>query len=120
MDGTSRTVLHSTGLSNVYGLAIDYDNQILYWADYTNDRIESSSTDGSSRLVIVSSGITSPFSITFYEGKLYWTDFSTHSIHTLTVSSPSTVSRVVSIGQDGYGIRAVAKERQREGMYFTL
>lgn len=115
MDGTSRTTLHSTGLSLVYGMALDYDNQILYWADYSNDRIESSFTNGTNRVLITSSGITAPFSITFYEGKLYWTDFITHNIHTLTVSSPNTVSRVVGIGQDGYSIRVVARERQPQG-----
>ena len=47
MDGTARTVLHSTGLVTVYGLTVDYENQILYWADYSNNRIEKSSTNGS-------------------------------------------------------------------------
>lgn len=118
MDGTSRTILHSTGLSLVYGLALDYDNQILYWADTTNNQIESSFTNGSNRVLVTSSGITDPFSITFYEGKLYWTDYTTNSIHTLTVSSPSTVSRLVSIGQDGFGIRVVARERQPQGKLY--
>ena len=33
MDGTSRTVLHSTGLASAYGLTLDYDSQTLYWTD---------------------------------------------------------------------------------------
>ena len=33
MDGSSRTVLHSTGVPCVEGLTIDYDAQILYWID---------------------------------------------------------------------------------------
>ena len=43
MDGNSRTVIHSSGLSNVYGLTLDYQNQTLYWVDYSNNRIERSS-----------------------------------------------------------------------------
>lgn len=113
MDGTSRTVLHSTGLSTVYGLTIDYDNQILYWID--SDQIEKSSTDGSNRAVISSSGITNPFAITFYDGKLYWTDLSNDAIYTLTVTLP-TVSQVIRINSDSYDIRIVTKERQPQGM----
>ena len=119
MDGTSRTVLHSTGLSDVYGLTLDFDNQILYWADYSNNRIESSFTNGSNRVLITSSGITDPFGLTFYDGTLYWTDWSLHRLYRLNLSMPSVVSQVLNIGTDGYGIRVVAKERQPEGTKIT-
>lgn len=115
MDGTSRTVLHSTGLSTVYGLTLDYDTQILYWADYSNNRIESSFTNGSNRVLITATSITDPFGITFYDGKLYWTDWALNGIYTLTLNTPSVVSRVISTGADPYGIHVVTKERQPEG-----
>ena len=116
MDGSARTVLHSTGLSTVYGMTLDYDSQILYWADYSNNRIESSSTDGSHRVVLTSSGIADPFSITFFDGNLYWTDWSEHRIYTLSVDSPSTISPVTNnLGQDLYGIHVITKQRQPEG-----
>ena len=116
MDGTSRTVLHNTGLSNVYGLTLDYDNQTLYWADYSNNQIESSFVDGSNRMLVTSSGIIDPFSITFYDGKLYWTDWSSNTINTLTLPS-SVVSRVIATNRDCYGIHVVTKERQPDGTY---
>lgn len=115
MDGTARTVLHSTGLSLVFGLTIDYDNQILYWADYTNNRIERSSTDGSNRALVTSIGITDPFGITYYNGRLYWTDLTVDGIYTLSVNSPS-VSRILATGHDPYGIKVVTKDTQPEGM----
>lgn len=116
MDGTSRMVLHSTGLSTVYGLTLDYDNQVLYWCDYSGNRIESSFTNGSNRVVVASSGIIDPFGITFYDGRLYWTDWTQHGIHTLEVNAPSNVSRVLSTSQDTYGIQVVTTERQPEGI----
>lgn len=121
MDGTDRIVLHSTGLSTVYGLTLDYDNQILYWADYSSNRIEYSFTDGFNRTVLTSSGIADPFSITFFEGNLYWTDLSDHRIYTLSVNDPSTISSVTSnFGQDLYGIHVIAKGRQPQGNQFRL
>lgn len=119
MDGTSRTVLHSTGLSNAYGLTIDYDNQVLYWADYSNNRIERSFTNGSNRLLVTSSGIIDPFGITFYDGRLYWTDWSQNSLYTLTLTAPTAVTRIIGTGQDPYGIHVVTKERQPEGTLLT-
>ena len=118
MDGTARITLHSGGLSNVFGLTLDYDNQILYWADYSNNRIEKSFTNGSNRVVLTSSGITDPFGITYYAGRLYWTDWSGHRIYTLSVSSPTIVTAVTgSLGQDPYGIHVVTKDRQPDGEY---
>ena len=87
MDGTARIILHSGGLSVVYGLTLDYENQILYWADYSRNRIEMSFTNGSNRAVLTSSG-----------------------------SSPTRVTAVTgSLGQDPYGIHVVTKERQPDG-----
>lgn len=118
MDGSSRVTLHSSGLSTVYGVTIDYDNQILYWADYSNNRIEMSMTDGSNRRVLTSSGITDPFGITYYAGKLYWTDWSGNRIYTLSISTPTVVTQVTSsLGQDPYGIHVVSEDRQPDGEY---
>jgi len=47
MDGTSRTVLHSTGLTFPSGITLDYTSQTLYWIDAARLRIESSGVDGS-------------------------------------------------------------------------
>ena len=115
MDGTSRIVLHNTSLDTVYGLALDYDDQILYWADYVNNRIESSYTDGSNRQVIISSGIVDPFGITFYENKLYWTDFGLNGIYTLDLNN-SVISQVIHLGNDAYGIQVATEDRQPEGI----
>ena len=116
MDGSSRVTLHSSGLSTVYGLTVDYDNQILYWADYSNNRIEMSFTNGSSRSVLTSSGITDPFAITYYAGRLYWTDWSGDRIYTLSIRSPTTISQVTSsLGNNPYGIHVVTRERQPDG-----
>lgn len=118
MDGTSRTVLHDTSLSTVYGLTLDYDNQILYWADYSYNRIECSFTNGSDRRVIISSGIYDPFGITFYAGKLYWTDWGLNNINTLDLNT-SVVSPVLYLGSDPYGIQVVTKDRQPGGMFIS-
>jgi len=57
MDGTSRTVLHSTGLTFPSGITLDYTSQTLYWIDAIGLRIESSDVDGSNRQIVTTSSI---------------------------------------------------------------
>ena len=45
MDGNSRMILHSSGLTNALGITLDYDNQVLYWVDRSLKRIESSAVN---------------------------------------------------------------------------
>ena len=121
MDGTSRTVLHNTNLSKPYDITIDYETQTLYWADYELEQIESSSTDGSNRTLLFSMGINRPFSITFYNGKLYWADWSIDGIVFVDVETPgeSVTTRISGLSYDPYDIHIVTSEpeRQPEGMY---
>ena len=116
MDGTSRTVLHSSGLSTVYGLTLDYENQILYWMDYSNNRIESSNVDGSNRIVLTSS-VRDPYSVTFYNGTLYWGDWYFNRILTTSVSSPTSGSYLsTSLSYDPFGVQIISRDRQPDGM----
>ncbi len=52
-------------------------SQTLYWVDASLDKVESAGYDGSNRQLLVSSGpgVYHPFSITFFDGTLYWTDW---------------------------------------------
>ena len=112
MDGTSRTVIHSTDLSTPYGLTLDYDTQTLYWIDYTLDRLESSSTDGSNRRLLTRINIQCPYGITYFNQKLYWGDWCQHVIYSTLVNSPNSVSTLISTGNDPYRIHVVSEDRQ--------
>ena len=118
MDGLSRTVLHSTGLSGAFGLTLDYESQTLYWTDQHFNRIESSSVNGSNRQIIVSN-LLDPFGITYYEGNLYWADTSYLRIFTFSVESLS--SRLVTLTgylyDRPYYIHVVSEDRQPFGEF---
>ena len=118
MDGSSKTVLHDTSLSLPYGLTMDYDSQILYWADYSLNKIEKSNADGTNRAVVTTSNVRDPYSITFYNNRLYWTDLYYNRVLTTSVSSPS-VSYLTTSQGDMYAIQAVTDERQPEGTYIS-
>lgn len=115
MDGNSRTVLHRSGLSNVYGLTLDYQNQTLYWVDYSNNRIERSSASGSNR-VTLRTGLNDPWGVTYHAGRLYWTDWNQDRIYSILVRSPSSITAITSsLGGNPNGIHVLAEERQPLG-----
>ena len=116
MDGTSRVALHSTSLSLPYGLTLDIDTQTLYWLDYSRNVLEKSNADGTNRVTLTNRMIIDPYFLTYYDGNLYWGDWSYNRLLTTPVSFPNNVRYFGnSIGADVYGIHVISPEKQRQG-----
>ncbi len=62
-------------LQDSYSKCSLMQSQTLYWLDANLDKVESAGYDGSNRQLLLSSGVLHPFSITFHENALYWTDW---------------------------------------------
>uniref|UniRef100_A0A8C2DL15 Low density lipoprotein receptor-related protein 2a n=1 Tax=Cyprinus carpio TaxID=7962 RepID=A0A8C2DL15_CYPCA len=80
LGGNFRTEIINTSLVWPNGLTLDYDEQRLYWADASLQKIERCSLTGANREVIVSTAIY-PFAMTVYGQHIYWTDWNTRSIY---------------------------------------
>uniref|UniRef100_A0A9J8ABN9 Low density lipoprotein receptor-related protein 2a n=1 Tax=Cyprinus carpio carpio TaxID=630221 RepID=A0A9J8ABN9_CYPCA len=80
LGGNFRTEIVNTSLVWPNGLTLDYEDQRLYWADASLQKIERCSLTGANREVIVSAAIY-PFAMTVYGQHIYWTDWNTHSIY---------------------------------------
>ena len=117
MDGTSRQVLHSTNLRWPNALTLDYNTQILYWMDAFLDKLESSNADGSNRRLLSTTQIFHPFGITFFQNRLYWTDWTLNAVLSAPANLPTVVSVVRSgLRLDPMGISVVSVERQPAGL----
>ena len=115
MDGMGRTVLHSSGLIWPNGITLDHSAQILYWIDGHHDKIESSNTDGSNRIIIANAYIYKPFSITVFREMIYFTDRQT-GINAVPKATGGTVQVLYNNLCDiTLGIEVVAEERQPTG-----
>ncbi len=112
MDGTSRTVLHSTGLTLPYGITLDYSSQTLFWIDYTLDNLEASNVDGTNRRILTRVNVVCPYGLTFFNKKLYWGDLCNHVIYSTSIDSPNSVSTVVFVGNDPYRLRVISEDAQ--------
>uniref|UniRef100_A0A8C9SXP4 Low-density lipoprotein receptor-related protein 2 n=1 Tax=Scleropages formosus TaxID=113540 RepID=A0A8C9SXP4_SCLFO len=80
LGGNFRTEIVNSSLVWPNGLTLDYDEQRLYWADASLQKIERCSLTGANREVIVGTAIY-PFAMTLYDQHIYWTDWNTRSIY---------------------------------------
>nr|XP_046260892.1 low-density lipoprotein receptor-related protein 2a isoform X2 [Scatophagus argus] len=80
LGGNFRTEIVNTSLVWPNGLTLDYEEERLYWADASLQKIERSSLTGFNREVIVSTAIY-PFAMTMFGQFIYWTDWNTRSIY---------------------------------------
>ncbi|XP_012250592.2 low-density lipoprotein receptor-related protein 6 [Athalia rosae] len=87
MDGdpNTREVIVSEDIFWPNGLTIDYDQELVYWADGRLKFIAVMDYRGKNRKKIVSQGLDYPFAITLFENKLYWTDWKTWCIHSYDI-----------------------------------
>ena len=116
MDGSSRIAIHGSSLSTPYGLTLDINTQTLYWMDYSRNVLEKSNVDGSNRTTLTSRMISDPYFLSYYDGHLYWGDWSYNRLLTTSVTSPNNVEFFgSSVNSDVYGIHVIAAENQREG-----
>ena len=120
MDGQAREVVIPDNLIWPNGIAIDYAEDKLYWADANLDKIEYSNLDGTNRLLLETqlNGVSHPFSITIENELLYWTEwqnisvFATHKTngHDILVITPGSLFVTPN------DIEAVTPNRQPQGM----
>ena len=63
LDGSERVLLINTSLHWPNGLALDYEEQKLYWSDAHTDRIEVANADGTHRRTLVSHDLPHVFGV---------------------------------------------------------
>ena len=117
MDGLNRRVIHDTDLTWPNALTLDFDTQILYWADARLDKIESSNIDGSNRILLTNlSTIYHPFSITLFRGVLYWSGWFLQSIISVPLDAANRNTTIVpELDERPMAVHVVARERQPDG-----
>ncbi|CAH1102545.1 unnamed protein product [Psylliodes chrysocephalus] len=78
LDHTGHETLVSNTIMTPVGLAIDYKDQRLYWADSrigaAAGRIESIALDGTDRKLVIERNAMEPYGLAIGEDAIYWTD----------------------------------------------
>lgn len=124
MDGSNRTVLHSTSLIWPNGITLDYVQQKIYWIDASVNTIEYSNVDGSGRTLLqrINDDLFHPFALTLEKEFLFWSDWSRVGIFSTHKDLPN--DNIVSIYNDlvnvPHGIEAVTPDRQMNGGFLSI
>lgn len=80
MAGSLKRAIIDRDLSQPSGLAIDFDDRMLYWTDAVREKIERSDLAGNNREILVSATIY-PFAITVFRNYIYWTDLQLRGVY---------------------------------------
>ena len=116
MDGNDHETIVDTALVFPNALTLDYETQILYWADAGLDKLESANTDGSNRTVVAQyTARLHPFGITVYANTLYWTDWGYNAIITVPLSNLSLATVIFDSNVRPFGVHVVSESRQPLG-----
>ncbi|KAF4524536.1 hypothetical protein B566_EDAN002809 [Ephemera danica] len=86
-DPATRTIIVSSDIFWPNGLTIDYDRQKIYWVDGRLNFLDVMDFDGQNRRNVVKQGISYPYSVTFFENKLYWSEWDTRSIQMYDITT---------------------------------
>jgi len=80
MAGSLKKAIVEKDLAQPSGLAIDYEERMLYWTDAVREKIERATLDGERRDVLISATIY-PFAITVHGNYIYWTDLQLRGVY---------------------------------------
>ncbi|XP_065051806.1 prolow-density lipoprotein receptor-related protein 1-like isoform X1 [Rhopilema esculentum] len=106
------------GLTNAIGLDFDWKEQMIYWSDVNEDRIERAHINGTGRQAIVSTGLIAPegVSVDWVARNLYWTDTKTDTIE---ASKLDGSLRAIIIGSNHDAPRAIAVDPKLGYLFWT-
>jgi hypothetical protein len=80
MDGSQASMLLIDDIHWPNGLAYDWPNERVYWADAKLSRIESALADGSDRRIIIQDVAQHPYGVAIFESKIFISDWTLRSI----------------------------------------
>lgn len=112
MAGSLKKAIIDKDLSQPSGLAIDYEERMLYWTDAVREKIERSTLDGKNREVLVTATIY-PFAISVFRNYIYWTDLQLRGLYRAEKHTGANMIEMVKRLEDSpRDIHIYSKSRQ--------
>ncbi|ELW62289.1 Low-density lipoprotein receptor-related protein 2 [Tupaia chinensis] len=114
LGGNFRMPIVNSSLVWPSGLVLDHEDDLLYWADASLQKIERSSLTGTNREIIVSA-VFHIFGLTLYDQYIYWTDFYTKKVYRANKYDGSgQIAMTTSMPVQPKGISTVVKNQQQQ------
>lgn len=110
MDGTNAHAIVSEAAYKASGVAVDIIAKRVFWCDSLLDYIETVDYDGQNRyLVLRGPAVPSPFRLTVFESRVYWTDGTKQSIMSVDKYESSSIQSIYRMSdmRDPKAIKAI-------------
>ncbi|CAL4127391.1 unnamed protein product, partial [Meganyctiphanes norvegica] len=100
MDGDPKTrkVIINSDIHWPNGLTVDYEDEVIYWADAHLSYIASADFEGKRRTKVVEEKLPHPFALTYFNHTLYWTDWETNAIHYCSINASRQCEKQSKLG----------------------
>ena len=110
--GSDLKSLIKTDIKWPNGLTIDFDDDMLYWADAFYNQIERSNLDGNYRQVLATA--LHPFALTVHHHYIYWTDWYAGAVFRAEkYSGSNTIALVQGLSDRPMDIHVWSEQRQK-------
>lgn len=94
MDGDpiTRMILVNDRIFWPNGLTVDLENKLIYWVDGNLLILDVMNLDGSNRRNVVKNlqHLTYPYSVTYFNGMLFWSDWNSGSVNSYNINTTET------------------------------
>ena len=90
-------MLVNTSIEWPNGLALDYAERKLYWADAKLDKIEVCNLNGSGRRVVLDQGLPHIYGFGLIGKHLFWTDWQNRNLQTTNVDSSQNKDIIIKL-----------------------
>lgn len=113
MDGRRFETLIESDVVWPNGLAADPSTDSLYWADARLNKIERIDLKTRVRTIVIKEKNTNPFSVSLFENRIYWSDWSKNEIKTCNKLTGNDTQVVIHV-EDIYGIHIYHPDLYKE------
>ncbi|XKL62898.1 hypothetical protein PGB90_002731 [Kerria lacca] len=110
LDGANRFVIVKTDISWPNGLALDIDNDKVYWGDAKTDKIEVINMNGKERKEILSDNLSHIFGLSLLGDYLYWADGQRRTLERINKQTAKERTIILDQQPDVMGVKAVTKK----------
>lgn len=101
LDGKERKMLITKDIHWPNGLAIDYENDWLYWCDAYYDKIERVRFNGADRKIIkYGNDLNHPYGIAVYGSYIFWSEFLESQINRIQVGDNGVIGESRTVYRD--------------------
>ncbi|EDS40963.1 low-density lipoprotein receptor [Culex quinquefasciatus] len=111
MDGERRKTIVTTDLGYISGLAVDGHEKRIYWTDSKSKKIESCDMNGNSRKVLLEN-IPHPHALAVTRGMVYWTDWMTKALHSVSKTNISKIKKVAKDLENLMDVKVVLEQEE--------